>query len=93
MARLRFARAEAEAEAEAEAVKLASIFVAAHPEAFCLQCVGAIPDNMAERRRHSKHPVARVVIFKAPPPPDVVMDGGEPFVTLNIASKEVAIRK
>jgi len=89
MTRLRFTRTEA----EAEATRLASELVAVLPGASSVQCVGAYPDTTAPRSHSSKHPVNWSVVFKAPQPPGVVMDGGELFVTVNLETKVVAIRE
>lgn len=89
MTRLRFTRVEA----EAEATRLASEFVARLPGCTTDRCVGAFPDKSAPPSPASKHPVAWLVLFKAPTPPGAAMDGGELFVTVNLEAKTVAIRE
>mgnify|MGYP006969361497 CR=1 FL=1 len=87
MTRRRFTRAEA----EAEATRFASEFVAGRRGCSSDHCVGAFPDATAPRGRASKHPLAWVVVFKAPQPPGVVMDGGELFVAVNLETNTIAV--
>jgi hypothetical protein len=89
MTRLRFTRADA----EAEATRLALEFVAGLPGCGSDRCVGAFPDTSAPRSRASKHPVAWLVVFKAPQLAGVVMDGGEMFVSVNLQTNAIAIRE
>jgi hypothetical protein len=82
MPRLRFTREEA----EAEATRLATEFVSGMAGAECARCLGAFPDRMMPKTSSSKHPVVWVVAFVFHPP-DVIVDGGEIFVTVNLQTK------
>jgi len=85
--RLRYTRAQA----EAEAILLATEFVSGLPGAVSGRCTGAHPDRMAPMSGSTKHPVVWVVIF-AFHPPEVLMDGGELSLTVNLETKIVSIR-
>ncbi len=88
MPRLRFTRAEAEAEATRRATQL----VSGIPGAASSRCIGAIPDPLAPRGRSTKHPVSWIVAFVFHPP-EVIIDGGELFVAVDLETGAVAIRE
>jgi hypothetical protein len=85
---LRFTRRQA----EAEAICLSTEFVSDLPDAASSRCIGAYADEMAPKSRSTKIPVVWVVGFVFHPP-EVVMDGGELFVTVDLETKVVAIRE
>jgi len=86
MPRLRFSREEAEAEAR----RLATEFVSCLPGVERLQCRSAMPDGLEPKSSASKHPVAWIVVFAPCQSHEVVMDGGELFVKVNIETKAVS---
>ena len=88
MPRLRFSRDEA----EAEATRRARSLVAGLPGASSARCKGAVPDPSAPRSRRAKPPVAWLVAFVFHPP-EVIMDGGELWVAVNLETEAVAIRE
>jgi hypothetical protein len=67
---------------------LATEFVAAMPGAESARCIGASAGLFTPRSASSKHPVVWSVGFVFHPP-DVVMDGGELFVSVNLETKTV----
>ena len=88
MPHLRFTREEAEAEATRQATEL----VAGLPGASSARCKGAVPNPSAPRSRSTKHPVAWLVAFVFHPP-EVIMDGGELWVAVNLGTGAVAIQE
>jgi hypothetical protein len=50
------------------------------------RCIGAFADAFTQRSASSKHPVVWSVGFVFHPP-DVVMDGGELFVAVNLETR------
>jgi hypothetical protein len=76
LARLRLNREQAAAEAK----RLALEYIATLPNAQSARCLCAVPDIFAPRSHASKFPVVWSVGFVFHPP-DVVMDGGELFVS------------
>jgi hypothetical protein len=79
-------------EAEAEATRLAAEFIAARPGYSSARCKGAVPDRCAPRSRSSKHPLTWLVCFVFHPP-EVIMDGGELFVAVNLETGVVTIKE
>ena len=88
MSRLRFTREEA----KAEATRLATEFVARLPGTEASRCLGARPDGRLPKSRSSKHPVNWIVTFTFWPS-DVVVDGGELDISVDLESKTVSTRQ
>ena len=73
-----------------EAIRLASEFVAQLPYAESARFKGAGPDTSSPTSDASKFPIVWNVAFVFHPP-DVVMDGGELFVTVNVETGAVTL--
>jgi hypothetical protein len=86
--RLRFTLADA----EAEATRLATEFVTRLPHSASARHVRTVPDGTAPQSSSSKHPVAWCVMFVYHPL-EVVMDGGELFVAVNLETKTAYIHE
>jgi hypothetical protein len=86
--RLRFTREEAEAEAK----RLAEEYVAELPGLTPTRFVRTYPDRTVPRSGDSKHPVTWVALFEFSHAPGEVVDGGELFVVVNLATKAASIR-
>jgi hypothetical protein len=86
--RLWFTRAEAQAEAKRRATE----FVAGLPGGASARYIGASPDPFAHRSRCTKHSVSWVVAFKFHPP-EMIMDGGDLLVTVDLETGAVAARE
>jgi hypothetical protein len=86
LARLRLTREQA----AAEATRRATAFIATLPISLSARCIGARPDTLAPRSNASKFPVVWSVGFVFHPP-EVVMEGGELFVSVNLETESVGI--
>ena len=85
MARLRFTIKEAERESE----RLATDYLRLLPNTESARFNGALPDRTASKSSATKIPVVWVVSFVFHPS-EVVMDGGELILDVNIETKEVS---
>ncbi|WP_145098554.1 hypothetical protein [Anatilimnocola aggregata] len=74
-------------EAQAEAVRLATEYIRQQPKMEGAR-LGAQPNKVAPKSATSKIPVMWVVVVVFHPP-DVVMDGGDLVLDVNIETKEV----
>jgi hypothetical protein len=88
LSRLRFTIAEA----EREATRLATEFVAGLPDTEAARCIGTVPDPFAQKSARTKHPTVWIVTFVFHTP-DVVVDGGELSVTVDLETRAVEIRR
>ena len=88
LSRLRLTREEM----AAEATRLATAFVKTLPESQSARCIGAHPDTFAPKSSSSKFSVVWTVGFVLHPP-DVVVDGGELLVSVDIEKQSATIRE
>ena len=84
MVRLRFTLAEA----EEEATRLATEYVTRQPNTENARLHHVSPVKSAPKSAASKHPVVWCVSFVFHPP-DVIIDGGELMLDVNVETKEV----
>lgn len=84
MSRLRYTYTEA----QQEATRLATEYLSKLPGAEKARLKGVQPDNTAPKSRATKFPVVWSVCFVFHPP-DVVMDGGELFLKVNVETMAV----
>lgn len=87
MARLRYSFSEA----EAEATRLAKEFVSQNPEWNEAILLLVAPSNIEAKSSVSKFPISWTACFAFPHPPDVVVDGGELVIDVNIETKHVQL--
>jgi hypothetical protein len=74
----------------AEATRLAKAFVDTLPNARSARCLGAHPDTFAPKSSSSKFPIVWTVAFVFHPP-EVVADGGELLVSVNLDTRSIAV--
>ena len=89
MARVRLSRAEA----HGEATRRASAFIAERDDRDNWRHISTTPDTLGPSRRAAKSPVVWVAMYAPIPPSDVVIDGGELFVVVDLESGTVGLRQ